>query len=80
MTVVIAIGHAFGLAFAMLWVILWPLILGFALSGTIQAVVSKQQMARVLGDDRPTTDTATTKRAASAFESGDARRCRTRRA
>ncbi len=47
--------HAFGLAFAMFWAILWPLILGFTLSGAIQAVVSKQQMARVLGDDRPAT-------------------------
>ena len=55
MTALIAIWHALGLAFAMFWVILWPLILGFALSGAIQAVVSKQQMARVLGDDRPTT-------------------------
>jgi uncharacterized membrane protein YraQ (UPF0718 family) len=43
------------LAFAMFWVILWPLVLGFALSGVIQAVVSKQQMARVLGNDRPRT-------------------------
>ncbi len=39
----------------MFWVILWPLILGFTLSGVIQAVVSRQQMARVLGDDRPAT-------------------------
>jgi uncharacterized membrane protein YraQ (UPF0718 family) len=54
-TALIAIWHAVGLAFAMFWVILWPLILGFALSGVIQAVVSKQQMARVLGDDRPAT-------------------------
>ena len=50
-----AVRDAVWLAFAMFWVILWPLILGFALSGVIQAVVSKQQMARVLGDDRPRT-------------------------
>jgi uncharacterized membrane protein YraQ (UPF0718 family) len=55
MTVFIAIGHALGLAFAMFWVILWPLVLGFTLSGAIQAAVSKEQMARVLGDDRPKT-------------------------
>jgi uncharacterized protein len=50
-----AVGHALWLAFAMFWTILWPLILGFTLSGLIQAVVAKQQMARVLGDDRPAT-------------------------
>jgi uncharacterized membrane protein YraQ (UPF0718 family) len=54
-SVLAAVGHAVWLAFAMFWVILWPLILGFTLSGAIQAVVSKQQMARVLGDDRPKT-------------------------
>ncbi len=47
--------HALWFAFAMFWAILWPLILGFTLSGIIQAVVSKQQMARLLGDDRPAT-------------------------
>src|SRR5262249_45292921 len=55
MTALVAIGHALWLAFAMFWVILWPLVLGFALSGAIQAVVSKQQMARVLGEGRPKT-------------------------
>src|SRR5437667_7244202 len=55
MTILAAIGHALWLAFAMFWAILWPLILGFLLSGVIQAVVSKQQMARVLGDDHPVT-------------------------
>jgi hypothetical protein len=55
MTILIAIWHALGLAFAMFWVILWPLVLGFALSAAIQAVVSKQEMARVLGDARPKT-------------------------
>lgn len=55
MTILGAVGHALWLAFAMFWAILWPLILGFTLSGAIQAVVSKQQMARVLGDDRPAT-------------------------
>jgi uncharacterized membrane protein YraQ (UPF0718 family) len=33
--------------------ILWPLILGFALSGVIQAVVSHSEMARLLPDDGP---------------------------
>src|SRR6267378_2646290 len=48
-------GHALGFAFAMLWEILWALILGFALSGVVQAVVSKRQMSRLLPDDSPRT-------------------------
>src|ERR1700752_2955377 len=41
------------MAFAMGWEILWPLILGFALSGAVQAVVSHREMSRLLPDDRP---------------------------
>src|SRR5437867_4843028 len=48
-----AIGHALSVAFGMTWVILWPLILGFALSGIVQAVVSKREMTRLLPDDSP---------------------------
>lgn len=48
-----ALLHAIDLAFAMLWEILWPLILGFALSAAVQALVSKRQMVRLLGDDSP---------------------------
>jgi len=40
-------------AFSMFWEILWPLILGFALSGIVQAVVSHQSMAKTLGCDGP---------------------------
>src|SRR5213593_3321805 len=47
------IGHALGFAFAMLWEIFWALILGFFLSGVVQAVVSKRQMTRLLPDDSP---------------------------
>ncbi|MEO8784732.1 MAG: permease [Candidatus Saccharimonadales bacterium] len=47
--------HALSMAFAMGWEILWPLILGFALSGAIQAVVSKRQMSKLLPDDKPKT-------------------------
>lgn len=50
-----AITHALYTALAMGWEILWPLILGFALSGAIQAVVSKRQMSKLLPDDRPRT-------------------------
>jgi uncharacterized membrane protein YraQ (UPF0718 family) len=48
-----AILRALGMAFAMGWEILWPLILGFALSAVVQAVVSHREMARLLPDDRP---------------------------
>src|SRR5215469_13368128 len=44
------IGHALvsalWMAFAMGWEILWPLILGFTLSGVVQAVVTKAEMSR----------------------------------
>src|SRR6516225_8988730 len=48
-----AVLRALSMAFAMGWEILWPLILGFSLSAAVQAVVSKQQMSRLLPDDRP---------------------------
>src|ERR1700758_452718 len=48
-----ATTRALTLAVAMGWEILWPLILGFALSAVVQAAVSKQQMSRLLPDDRP---------------------------
>lgn len=49
MTIVQSIIHALFMAFSMLWEILWPLILGFTLSGIIQAVVSHQALAKTLG-------------------------------
>jgi uncharacterized membrane protein YraQ (UPF0718 family) len=51
--VIDAILHALQMALAMGWEILWPLILGFALSGVVQAVVSHREMGRPLPDDRP---------------------------
>ena len=42
-----AIMHALSMAFAMGWEILWPLILGFTLSGVVQAVVSHSEADRV---------------------------------
>src|SRR5437660_8263594 len=48
-----AVIRALSMAFAMGWEILWPLILGFALSAVVQAVVSNGQMSRLLPDDRP---------------------------
>src|SRR4051812_3533505 len=37
----------------MFWETLWALVLGFALSGAVQAFVSKEEMQRALGDHRP---------------------------
>jgi uncharacterized membrane protein YraQ (UPF0718 family) len=47
------LGQALSFAFGMFWEILWALILGFALSGAVQAVVSKSEMRRLLPDDSP---------------------------
>jgi len=48
-----ALLSALSMAFAMGWEILWPLILGFALSGVVQAVVTKAEMSRLLPDSSP---------------------------
>src|SRR5213594_3562995 len=53
MNLIAPLGHALWMAFAMFWEILWPLILGFGLSGVVQAVVSKREMSRLLPDDSP---------------------------
>jgi len=44
---------ALSFAFGMFWEVLWALILGFALSAVVQAVVAKQEMRRLLPDDSP---------------------------
>jgi len=51
--IVADIGRALSFAFGMFWEILWALILGFAISGAVQAVVSKAEMRRLLPDDSP---------------------------
>jgi uncharacterized membrane protein YraQ (UPF0718 family) len=48
-----AVERALAMALGMGWEILWPLILGFALSAVVQAVVSHGEMARLFPDDRP---------------------------
>src|SRR6201981_533938 len=48
-----AVVSALSMAFAMGWEILWALILGFALSGVVQAVVTKGEMSRLLPDSSP---------------------------
>src|SRR5947199_9625037 len=55
----VAVGHqlwrALSFAFGMTWEVLWALILGFMLSGAIQALVSKREMRRLMPDDSPKT-------------------------
>src|SRR3954463_8037622 len=41
------------MAFFMFWETLWALILGFGLSGVVQAFVPRESMERVMGDHRP---------------------------
>ena len=55
MTVLAAIGHALAEAGSMTWQITWSLILGFMLSAIVQAVVRRQTVVAMLGDDRPAT-------------------------
>jgi uncharacterized protein len=50
-----ALGHALAISGSMTWEILWALILGFALSAVVQAVVRRATIIRLLGDDRPRT-------------------------
>jgi uncharacterized membrane protein YraQ (UPF0718 family) len=55
MRVLDPLGHALGVAGSMTWQILWSLILGFTLSAIVQAVVRRETVTRLLGDDRPRT-------------------------
>jgi uncharacterized protein len=41
--------------FFMFWETVWALVLGFAISGAVQAFVSREEMRRALGDHRPVT-------------------------
>ncbi|MCV7145195.1 permease [Mycobacterium riyadhense] len=50
-----ALGHALALAGSMTWEILWALILGFALSAVVQAVVRRSTIVSLMGDDKPRT-------------------------
>ncbi len=47
------VGHSLREAFFMFWDTLWALVLGFGLSGAVQAFVPKEQMERVMGDHGP---------------------------
>jgi uncharacterized protein len=47
------IGRSLREGFFMFWETLWALVLGFTLSGCVQAFISKDQMRAKLGDHRP---------------------------
>src|SRR6266849_417074 len=49
------LGRALSFAGGMTWEILWALVLGFLISAIVQALVSKQEMRRLLPDDSPRT-------------------------
>ncbi len=53
MRILDAIGHALTIAGSMAWEICWALILGFALSAVVQALVPKETITRLMGDDSP---------------------------
>src|SRR2546423_9322878 len=65
MVLAVAVGHelwrALSFALGMTWEVLWALILGFALSGVVQAVVSKREMRRLMPDASPPTLVVTTR-------------------
>jgi uncharacterized protein len=53
MHLLIDIGHSLREAFFMFWVTLWALILGFGISGAVQAFVPRTEMQRALGRRGP---------------------------
>jgi uncharacterized membrane protein YraQ (UPF0718 family) len=55
MSALSALGDALTMAGSMTWQITWSLILGFTLSAIVQAVVRRETVSRMLGDDRPAT-------------------------
>ena len=54
-TLVDHVLDALGTAWSMTWQITWSLILGFTLSAVVQALVRRETVSRLLGDDRPAT-------------------------
>lgn len=55
MSILHQLGRALDFAFSMTWEITWALILGFFLSAAVQAVVRRQTITRLLGNDKPKT-------------------------
>ena len=54
MSFVSGVWHGLDEAFFMFWETLWALVLGFVLSGAVQAFVSRTEMREALGAHRPT--------------------------
>ncbi len=52
-SVFVDVGRSLREGFFMFWETLWALVLGFVLSGVVQAFVSKDQMRAKLGSHRP---------------------------
>jgi YHS domain-containing protein/uncharacterized membrane protein YraQ (UPF0718 family) len=52
-SLLIDVGRSLRESFLMFWETLWALVLGFSLSGVVQAFVSKEQMQAKLGNHRP---------------------------
>jgi YHS domain-containing protein/uncharacterized membrane protein YraQ (UPF0718 family) len=52
-SVLVDVGRGLREGFFMFWETLWPLVLGFTLSGVVQAFVSKEKMQAKLGDHGP---------------------------
>jgi uncharacterized membrane protein YraQ (UPF0718 family) len=50
-----AIGRALSLAGSMTWQVTWSLMLGFLLAAIVQAVIRRETIVGLLGDDRPKT-------------------------
>lgn len=52
-TLLHGLGRSLAESFDMLWATLWALVVGFGLSGAVQAFVSRQALRSRLGDHRP---------------------------
>ena len=52
-TLLVDVGRGLREGLYMFWETLWALVLGFTLSGMVQAFVSKERMRAELGDHRP---------------------------
>src|SRR3954470_7013729 len=55
MSLLASLGDALAMAGSMTWQIAWSLIFGFPLSAVVQAVVRREAITRMLGNDRPAT-------------------------
>jgi uncharacterized membrane protein YraQ (UPF0718 family)/YHS domain-containing protein len=51
--VIVDVGRSLREGFFMFWETLWPLVLGFGLSGAVQAFVPREQLERAMGDHGP---------------------------